>query len=280
MKAKAALSISGQLSSLETKFGDYELPKVTVIIPTFNSANSLQHTIENVIEQKYVDLEVIIIDAGSTDKTAETIKNFRDERIRVYTSTPYQCYAMMNQGITHATGEYICFLLPGDHYTYIHTLRYMMALALENGKPDMVFCGTLLRDGRSEVKLLYSDLSLKLLRKGSQPTSLQSCWIRLEAIRELGKFDPRYQLRGGYDFFCRFALNGRRTSASSRRFYLDYDMRSTNSQMVVTHFLETFRIVLKHFGFIRAIQWLGHQRHIYRFFKLWGRRWRVAFLGK
>lgn len=280
MKAKTALSISEQLGSLESKFESYELPKVTLIIPTFNSANALQQTIENILEQKYPNLEVIIIDAGSSDKTAEVIKNLRDERIRVYTSTPYHCYAMMNQGITHASGEYICFLLPGDHYTYIHTLRYMMALALENGKPDMVFCGTLLRDGRSEVKLLYRELSLKLLSRGSQPTSLQSCWIRLDALRELGKFDPRYKLRGGYEFLCRFALTGRRTSASSRRFYLDYDIRSTTSQMVVTHFLETFRIVLKHFGFGRAVQWLVQQRHVYRFFKLWGRRWRMAFLGK
>ncbi len=280
MNQETQQSTSQVLTLLEEKYQDYELPKVTIVIPSFNNAKLLQQTLESVLQQQYPSFEIILVDAGSTDKTLDVIKCFKDERMRVYAVTTYHCYEMLNKGISHATGEYVSFLFPGDFYTYIHTLRYMMSLALENNKPELVFCGTLLRDGRSEVKPLYRELTLDLLKRGSQPTSLQSCWIRLNAIKEIGKFDTQYKLRGGFDLFCRFIMNKRHRIASVKRFYTDYDIRFMTSQMVITHFFETMRIVWRYYGFLATLSWFFHQKDMYRVFKLWGKHWKTAFLGR
>ena len=57
-------------------------PTVSVIIPTYNRANLLIRSISSVLNQTYTDLELIIVDDGSTDITRDIVKNFDDERIR------------------------------------------------------------------------------------------------------------------------------------------------------------------------------------------------------
>src|ERR1700733_13045087 len=89
------------------KYNDYEFPSVSVIIPTFNSTEKISLTLESVLAQIYPDFEIIIVDAGSTERTLEVIKNYRDERIRLYSIPGYQRYEMLNKGISQAKGEYI-----------------------------------------------------------------------------------------------------------------------------------------------------------------------------
>lgn len=271
---------SEQIKFLERKYQDSDLPKVSIIIPSFNNSKLLGQTLESILRQEYPTFEIILVDASSTDKTLEVVKNLRENRLRVYSVTSYRPYEMLNLGISHAAGEYVCALFPGDSYTYIHTLRFMMSLALEENKPDLVFCGTLLRDGRSEIKTLYRELSLKLLKQGNQPTSMQSCWMRLDTLKELGKLDPQLQLRGGFDLLCRFILSKKYRVASAHRFYTDYDIRSITSQMLITHFFETMRVVWRHFGFLATVSWLFQQKDTTRFLKHWGRKWKLALFGR
>src|SRR5262249_23677584 len=147
-----------------------------------NCSQSIAATIGSVLIQDYPSFELIIIDAESTDRTVEVIKRFRDDRILLYSVSDYQRYEMMNKGISLAQGEYINFLFPGDFYLSKFALKLMMTLALKQKKPDLIYCGTLLRDGKSEVKILCRHLDIPLLKRGQQPTSLQSCWFKTEAL--------------------------------------------------------------------------------------------------
>lgn len=144
----------------------------------------------------------------------------------------------------------------------------------------MVYCGSLLRDGKSEVKIMYRELTLQLLRNGQQPTSLQSIWFRADTFREIGKFRTFYELRGGYELLCRFVLNQKLRSVSIQRVLTDYNLRWVTKTMVFRHFVETMRIMLIYFGFADTARWLWKQKDGRRFFRLWYRNVRVAFLGK
>ena len=57
---------------------------VSVIIPTYNRAHTLPRSIESVLNQSYSNFELIIVDDGSTDETADVIKQYNDSRIRYF----------------------------------------------------------------------------------------------------------------------------------------------------------------------------------------------------
>jgi glycosyltransferase involved in cell wall biosynthesis len=261
-------------------FSDYEYPKVSIVIPTFNCVQVIILTLESVLNQVYPDFEIIIIDGGSTDRTLEIIKGLRSDRIKIYSMAGTQRYEMLNKGIALSSGQYIGFLFPGDFYISRQTLKHMMTLVLEKHFPSLVFCGALIRDGKRELKILLRPLIIHYLKQGQQPTSLQSCWFKSEIFKELGKFNTSMEMRGGFDLFCRFVLSNRYKAEPTSRVLTDYDLRRVTWKMVATHFFETFRILFHYFGFFTVWKWLFLQKDFKRFFYLWLSSVKVAFLGR
>lgn len=265
---------------LENEGEDYLLPKVSIVIPTKNSAPLIASTLETLLQQDYPDFEIIVIDAASQDRTIEVVKSLRDPRVKVYSVTDYSRYEMLNKGITHAEGEYLNFLFPGDFYLNNYTLRTMIRLAKKYGNPSMIYCGTVLRSREKDIKVMYRRLNLKLLRSGRQPTSLQSCWFRHDIFKRLGMFDSSLEQRGGLDLMCRMLLDGELKVASTNKVFTDYDLRSVTQKMVVRHFWETMRVVSRYFGPWAVVVWLFKQKDLSRFLTLWKRSFKAAFTGK
>lgn len=259
---------------------DSECPKVSIIVVTYNNAQKIAFTMDSLIKQRYPDFEIIVIDAGSEDRTLEIVKSFHDERIRLSSVTGYNRYEMVNKGISLSRGTYINILFPGDYYIHIDTIRIMMQLALDHHHPGLVYCGCLIREAKREVKVLYRHLDLHLLKLGQQPTSLQSIWLKSSLFTEIGKFNSHLTLRGGYDLLCRFMLSKAPTYASTSRVLTDYDLRGVTRKMVVRHFRETFSILKIHFGWLDAFRWLFRQNEVSRYFKLLGKSLKVAVFGR
>ena len=92
-----------------------QLPLVSVVIPTYNSAQYLPETIESVLSQSWQDFEIIIVDDGSTDNTQEVVRAFNSNKIRYIrqknTGGPA---SPRNVGIHHARGKYISLLDSDD----------------------------------------------------------------------------------------------------------------------------------------------------------------------
>ncbi len=253
------------------------LPFVTILVPTFNCSQSLPLTLDSILIQNYPHYEILVIDAGSTDRTLELLQSYGPPI--VLTSTPaYEIYRMINQGIALSKGKYLNILFPGDFYINHRTLLQMMNLAASQGEPDLVYCGTLLRDKRTEVKFLFRPLTLSLLKRGQQPTSLQGCWFKKDLFQQIGFFSSEYKLRGGFDVFCRFCIHSQLRYASLCRALVDFDLRWVTSSMVIHHFWETSRILYFYFGNWTVIKWLVRQKDMKRFIKLWLKRLYMAFL--
>lgn len=263
----------------EETLGDHEYPRVTIILPTYNNARNISPTIESLIHQNYPDYEILVVDAGSKDRTIEIIKSYRDPHIRLFAVKGYNRYEMINKGISLAKGTYINILFPGDYYIQKEVLRSMMGFAVKMSEPYLVYCGCLLREAKKDVKILFRQLDAQLLKHGQQPTSLESMWFKNSVFLEIGKFNPNYQLRGGFDFLCRFIENGSLTFQGLNRVLTDYDLRGVTSRMVVTHFYETLMIIIHYFGLVAAFLWLIRQKDIARYFKLWWRSIKVTVKG-
>jgi glycosyltransferase involved in cell wall biosynthesis len=90
------------------------MPKVSVIIPTYNRARLIAEAIRSVLDQTYQDFEIIVIDDGSTDNTREVVGSFKDPRIKyIYQENRGVCIAR-NNGIKNSNGDYIIFLDSDD----------------------------------------------------------------------------------------------------------------------------------------------------------------------
>lgn len=82
-------------------------PKVSVVLPTFNSEKYLKEAIDSILNQTFKNFELIIIDDYSTDRTREIIKSYKDHRIKLIDGDQKGLAAALNKGIRLAQGEYI-----------------------------------------------------------------------------------------------------------------------------------------------------------------------------
>src|SRR5581483_888740 len=91
-------------------------PRITVVTPTFNRGHMLKATIESVLDQRYPNLEYMVMDGGSTDNTVEVIERYGD-RITYWESEKDrgQSHAL-NKGFSRATGQLLTWLNSDDKY--------------------------------------------------------------------------------------------------------------------------------------------------------------------
>jgi glycosyltransferase involved in cell wall biosynthesis len=113
-----------------------ELKMVSVIMPNYNYARYIQQSIEAVLAQTYLNIELIIIDDASTDNSLEIIKNLseKDHRIKVVVNDLNKgVVACRNLGIENARGMYLCFIDPDDIWEINKINLQLEALQKHNG---------------------------------------------------------------------------------------------------------------------------------------------------
>lgn len=117
-------------------------PKISVCIPTYNREEYISQCIESVILQDYQNIEIIISDNYSTDKTADIIKGFlSDRRIRFYQNdSNLGMYRNTEIAMNYSTGDYIAFL-SSDDYWNDKTYLSQAVDKINNLKDIVVFCG-------------------------------------------------------------------------------------------------------------------------------------------
>jgi glycosyltransferase involved in cell wall biosynthesis len=110
-------------------------PRVSVVIPTYNRSGSLEDAVRSVLDQTFADLEVIVVDDGSTDDTREMVVALQsDPRLRCFRQRHRgRAAAARNMGIRHSRGELIGFLDDDDIWLPTKLERQVAALAAEPG---------------------------------------------------------------------------------------------------------------------------------------------------
>jgi glycosyltransferase involved in cell wall biosynthesis len=130
---------------------DKQMAMVSVIIPTYNRSRLVVEAIDSVLGQTYGDLEVIVVDDGSTDDTRARIEAVADKRVRYYYKTNGGVSTARNLGLEHARGEYICFLDSDDLWP-ANFLAIMTEKLRENSDYGAVYCArTILYPDGSQV---------------------------------------------------------------------------------------------------------------------------------
>lgn len=86
----------------------------SIVISTFNSAMTLKECLDSVLNQSYKDLEILVSDGASTDKTREIAESFNDSRIKFFSEPDKGVYFAMNKAVKRASGEWLMFLGSDD----------------------------------------------------------------------------------------------------------------------------------------------------------------------
>lgn len=110
---------------------------ISVIVPTYNSANYLSECINSILGQSYNKLEIIIVDDGSIDNTQD-LKLYDNDRVNYYYQEHQGISSALNYAINLSKGEYISFL-DADDLWHPNKLEIQLDVLLNNSNIDMVF---------------------------------------------------------------------------------------------------------------------------------------------
>lgn len=115
-------------------------PKITVLMPVYNGAPYLAEAIESILRQTYEKLELLIINDGSTDRSVEIIKSYKDARIRlVHNQSKLKLIATLNKGLKLSRGEYIARM---DSDDISRPERLQKQIGFMEANTDVGVCGT------------------------------------------------------------------------------------------------------------------------------------------
>lgn len=113
--------------------------KVSIVVPAYNVENYIDECMESILAQTYQNIEVIVVNDGSTDDTLNHLSKFEaaSEKVKVLTKNNSGVSASRNLGIDEASGEYVCFV-DGDDYIEADHIKYLVE-KMETGV-DWVGC--------------------------------------------------------------------------------------------------------------------------------------------
>ena len=196
------------------------LPLVSVIIPAFNAERFLAEAIDSVLAQDYPELDIIVIDDGSTDATPVIVAG-HGERVRLISQANSGCAAARNAGIRAARGEYVAFL-DADDVWWPHKIRTQVDALKQSGHrmvysrfvvwaPDAqgryesaakVF-GTPDHPNRSDCALVTGDTYAQLLLDCIVWTS--TVLLEKALLDTAGPFDETLAMGEDYDLWLRLS---------------------------------------------------------------------------
>lgn len=152
-----------------------EKHKISVIIPVYNVDMYIEKCLDSIINQTYKNLEIILIDDGSTDGSGKKCDSYacKDNRIKVIHQKNCGLSAARNRGLDVATGEYIVFA-DSDDWIEPNMYSCLIQQLIENNA-DIVYCGFYVEKGTSEVHTLPTCFVER--QKDFQGKVIRSDWL-------------------------------------------------------------------------------------------------------
>ena len=166
----------------------------SVILPTYNRVKFIKNAINSVLNQTFIDFELIIIDDGSTDNTLEIVTNINDSRIKYHYQENSERSAARNKGIDNASGTWICFLDSDDEYQPNHL--WELAKFIEDIKPSpgLIATGITTQQEEAGKRKEFLNLNNRILLEIGSKFLIPSQVCVHRSILENVRFDVRFRL--------------------------------------------------------------------------------------
>ncbi len=193
------------------------IPRISVILPVYNGEKYLARAIESVLRQRFRDLELLIMNDGSGDRSQEIAQHFleKDRRIRVFAQDNSGIQRALNLGLTHARGEFAARIDDDDVWISADKLQEQVEFLDEHPKHVLVGTGAVVRDesGRELFRYLppTEDGSIRKRMLARNCFIHSSVMFRLRPVLETGGYDDGEPARHveDYDLWLRLGTKGK-----------------------------------------------------------------------
>lgn len=210
-------------------------PKFSIVIPAYNAERWLEEAIDSVFAQSEQDWELIVIDDGSTDRTAAIATQYSEARLRLVSQPNSGQSAAQNCGLRESRGEFL-LLLDSDDRLRPYALQYLHSALVHRPQCCLAYAtgSYISEDGIS----LSGDMRVRLSRKPSGEvlghilkrnfvSYTGAVLIRLKAIRQVGGLRTDLVMAQDWELWCRLAAVGEFAFAG-HRVVLEYRMHQTS----------------------------------------------------
>ena len=216
-------------------------PLVSVVIPSYNHRKFIGEAIESVLRSTVQDLEIVVVDDGSVDDSAEVVGRFTDERIRLFRQPNRGAHAAINRGVASASAPWVAVLNSDDRF---HPSKLQQHLELHKERPDLEASASRVRyisesgaalardryvnwryDQLKDIHRRIPSLKSSLLVANHLITT-SALFVSKQVFLESGGMIP---LRYVHDWFCFLTLAGRGHFAVLDHELVDYRVHGRNT---------------------------------------------------
>lgn len=174
-------------------------PLVSVVTVVRNGEKTLQQTIQSVLNQTYRNIEYIIVDGCSTDRTVEIIRSY-EERIAYWLSEPDRgIYDAMNKGIALASGQWIHLLNADDCYCDNSALEQVASTLNPQKTNYFTLVRTLPHNQQKQQKFVYQAWQLFILPRLPHPALI----VAKQQYEQVGLYDTSWKIASDHDITLR-----------------------------------------------------------------------------
>jgi len=185
-------------------------PLVSIIVTAYNAADYISRAIESILIQSYRNFEIIVVDDGSTDNTADIVREFKNEPIKYFFKENGGVASARNFGLQKSGGSFIIMLDSDDMMTPDYIASHLQGFE-QHPEADMVYCDDLLIDEQDKpIRVInrpeYSNpdgIISDMFRCGFPVVHFKTC-IKRSVFDKLGLYDERLIVAEDYDMMRRF----------------------------------------------------------------------------
>ncbi|HEU5255992.1 MAG TPA: glycosyltransferase [Vicinamibacterales bacterium] len=221
------------------------LGNISVVVPTRNRSALLAMTLRSVLRQQDVELEVIVVDEGSTDDTAAMLSRLGDTRLRVLRhEVPYGVSTARNRGAAAAAGEWLGFVDDDDLWAPDKLAQQVYAAA-STGR-DWVYTGSVNISDAGDIiygrsPLPPEQMMVVLPRYNAIPGGGSNVVVHRAAWERVGPFDTRLRNTEDWEMWIRLAKHG--PPACVDRPLLAYRVHGTNSSLDIAEIVRGTKLI-------------------------------------
>ena len=221
-------------------------PKFSIITVTYNAGAVLEDTIQSVITQSYRNVEYIIVDGRSKDRTPEIIEKYKEHIHTVISEPDNGLYDAMNKGI-------VCFLNAGDALHEEDTLQQMVHSITGTELPDVIYGETAIVDEEGHFLRMRRLSAPETLTWKSFKAGMVVCHQAFFARRDrIVPYDLRYRFSADFDW-CIRVMKQSRILHNTHLVLIDYLNEGMTTRNHKASLKERFRIMCHHYGIIPTV---------------------------